>query len=123
VRLSETLPKKISTIFRAANSGISKNSVNKTVRGNAAKLLSEERSDEFNESSVHEKVFSCFIDAGELFFGTFLLAAQKKVHPVVVTTKKIKLSTRRDARFTYQSKDALETFGKGKMPLLQCRNG
>jgi hypothetical protein len=43
VRLSETLPKKISTIFRAAKSGISKNSVKKTVRGNAAKLLFEER--------------------------------------------------------------------------------
>jgi hypothetical protein len=48
-------------------SGISKNSVKKTVRGNAAELLFEERSDEFNESSVHEKVFSCFIEAGELF--------------------------------------------------------
>jgi hypothetical protein len=88
----------LQTIFRAANSGISKNSVKKTVRGNAAKLLSEARSDEFNESSVHEKVFSCFIDAGELFFGTFLLAAQKKVHPVVVTTKKRSRSTSKDAR-------------------------
>jgi hypothetical protein len=58
-----------------ANSGITKNSVNKTVRGDAAELLSEARSDEFNESSVHEKVFSCFIVAGELF--GYFLAIQK----------------------------------------------
>jgi hypothetical protein len=56
-------------------SGITKNSVNKTVRENAAELLSDERSEEFNESSVHEKVFSCFIVAGELF--GYFLAIQK----------------------------------------------
>jgi hypothetical protein len=50
-------------------SGISKNSVKKTVRGNAAELLSDERSEEFNESSDHEKVFSCFVEAGELDVG------------------------------------------------------
>jgi hypothetical protein len=67
-------------------SGISKNSVKKTVRGNAAELLSEERSDEFNESSVYEKVFSCFIEAGEPF--CFFLGGSKKKSPVVVTTEK-----------------------------------
>jgi hypothetical protein len=67
-------------------SGISKNSVKKTVRGNAAELLSEERSDEFNESSVYEKVFSCFIEAGEPF--CFFLGGSKKKTPVVVTTEK-----------------------------------
>jgi hypothetical protein len=64
-------------------SGISKNSVKKTVRENAAELLFgfaelrcsheevissvEERSDEFNGSSILEKVFSCFVEAGEVF--------------------------------------------------------
>jgi hypothetical protein len=119
-------------------SGISKNSVKKTVRGNAAELLFgfaelrcsheednssvEERSDEFNESSVHEKVFSCFIEAGEFFFGSVSFCGQKEMNtPVVVTTMIRKRSTRRDARSTYQSTDALETFVKGKMPLMHYR--
>jgi len=51
--------------------------VEKTVRGNAAELLSEERSDEFNESSVHEKVFSCFVEAGEVF--DYFLPEQKVI--------------------------------------------
>jgi hypothetical protein len=57
----------VATLPLGQRAGISKNSVKKTVRGNAGELLSEERSDEFNESSDHEKVFSCFIEAGELF--------------------------------------------------------
>jgi hypothetical protein len=89
-------------------SGISKNCVKKTVRENGSKLLSEERSDEFNGRSVLEKVFSYFVEAGEFFLSfaslrrapmqprrsifvgwfCFFLRPKRNEHPVVVTTKK-----------------------------------
>src|SRR5690554_3596772 len=40
-------------------SGITINSVNKTVREQASEILSDERSEEFIERSLFEKVFSC----------------------------------------------------------------
>ena len=46
------------------SSGITINGVKKTVRDDASKLLSDERSEEFSEKSGNEKVFNRFLYAG-----------------------------------------------------------
>jgi hypothetical protein len=60
--------------------------VKKTVRESVAKILFDERSEEFIGSNRFEKVFSCFVEAGEPF--CFFLGGTKKKTPVVVTTEK-----------------------------------